>query len=62
MMDETAKIVVHDDLGAGYKKLVVEAPGMAALAAALQNALDTVECNVRVYVSEVSAYSFLRQP
>ena len=39
-----------------------EAPGMAALAAALQNALDTVECNVRVYVSEVSAYSFLRQP
>lgn len=30
MMDETAKIVVHDDLGAGYRKLVVEAPGMAA--------------------------------
>ncbi|MBO4471088.1 MAG: Nif3-like dinuclear metal center hexameric protein [Clostridia bacterium] len=39
-----------------------EAPGMRALASALQNALNTVECKVRIYVSEISAYSFPRQP
>jgi putative NIF3 family GTP cyclohydrolase 1 type 2 len=39
-----------------------EEPGIRALASALQNALNTVECNVRIYVSEISAYSFPRQP
>ena len=39
-----------------------EEPGIRALSAALQKEINTVECNVRIYVSEVSAYSFPRQP
>ncbi len=39
-----------------------EEPGLAAFAEALQNSLDHVECNVRVFVSAVSAYSFIRTP
>ncbi len=39
-----------------------EEPGIRSLAAALQKEANTVECNVRIYVSEVSAYSFPRQP
>ena len=39
-----------------------EEPGLAALAEALQNSLNHVECNVRVFVSAVSAYSFPRTP
>ena len=39
-----------------------EEPGIRALASALQKALNTIECNVRIYVSKVSAYSFPRQP
>lgn len=35
-----------------------EEPGIRALASALQKALNQVECNLRIYVSEVSAYSF----
>ena len=35
-----------------------EEPGIRAFAAALQNAFNTVECNLRIYVSEISAYSF----
>ena len=37
-----------------------EEPGIRALAAALQKTINTVECKVRVYVSDVSAYSFPR--
>ena len=39
-----------------------EEPGLAALSEALQNSLNHVECNVRVFVSAVSAYSFPRTP
>ena len=39
-----------------------EEPGIAALAEALQNTLNHVECNVRVYVSAVPAYTFPRTP
>ena len=39
-----------------------EEPGIRALAAALQKAPDTIECNLRIYVSEITAYSFPRQP
>lgn len=39
-----------------------EEPGIRALAAALQKELNQLECNVRVYVSEKSAYAFPRQP
>ena len=39
-----------------------EEPGLAALAEALQKSLNHVECNVRVFVSAVSAYAFPRQP
>lgn len=39
-----------------------EEPGIRALAAALQKALNQVECNLRIYVSGISAYSFPRQP
>ena len=39
-----------------------EEPGIRALAAALQKQINQVECNVRIYVSEISAYSFPRQP
>ena len=38
-----------------------ENPGIRALAAALQNTPDTVKYHLRIYVSEVSAYSFPRQ-
>lgn len=39
-----------------------EEPGIRSLASALQKELNTVESNMRIYVSEVSAYSFPRQP
>ena len=39
-----------------------EEPGIAALAEALQNAFNHVECNVRVFVSAVSAYTLPRTP
>lgn len=39
-----------------------EEPGLAALAEALQNSLNHVECNVRVYVSAIPAYSYPRTP
>ncbi len=39
-----------------------EEPGLAALAEALQNSLNHVECNVRIFVSAVCAYSFPRRP
>ncbi len=39
-----------------------EEPGIAALAEALQNTLNHVECNVRVFVSAVAAYAFPRNP
>ena len=39
-----------------------EEPGIRALAAALQKIPDIVKCKVRVYMSEISAYSFPRQP
>ena len=39
-----------------------EEPGIRALASALQKEINQVECNVRIYVSEISAYSFPRQP
>ncbi len=38
-----------------------EFPGISVLASALQNALCTIECNVRVYVSEAAAYAFPRK-
>ena len=39
-----------------------EEPGLRALAEALQNSFNHVECNVRVFVSAVSAYAFPRCP
>ncbi len=39
-----------------------EEPGIRALASALQKEVNQVECNLRVYVSDVSAYSFPRKP
>ena len=39
-----------------------EEPGIRALAQALQNSLNTVECNVGVYISEIPAYSFPQHP
>ena len=39
-----------------------EEPGLAVLAEALQSSFNHVECNVRVFVSAVSAYSFPRHP
>ena len=39
-----------------------EEPGIRGLASALQKTLNTVECNMRIYVSDISAYSFPRQP
>ena len=39
-----------------------EEPGIRALALALQNVINTIECTVRIYVSGVSASSFIRQP
>ena len=35
-----------------------EEPGVRALAAALQKEADTVQCNLRIYVSEQAAYAF----
>ena len=32
--------------------------GIGALAAALQKALNQIECNLRIYVSDIAAYSF----
>ena len=39
-----------------------EEPGIRALAEALQKALDAIEWNVGVYVSEVPSYSFPQRP
>ena len=39
-----------------------EEPGIRSLAAALQKDFDKIKCNVRVYVSGIPAYSFVRQP
>ena len=39
-----------------------EEPGIRALASALQKDFNQVKCNMRVYVSGLSAYSFHRQP
>ena len=39
-----------------------EEPGIRSLSVALQKALNQVKCNLRIYVSDVSAYSFPRQP
>ena len=39
-----------------------EEPGIRALAAALQKEFNQLECNMRIYVSETSAYAFPRQP
>ena len=39
-----------------------EEPGIRAFALALQKKLNQLECNVRIYVSEKSAYAFPRQP
>ena len=39
-----------------------EEPGIRALAAALQNGFNQIECNMRIYVSDISAYAFHRQP
>ena len=39
-----------------------EEPGIRSLASALQNMLYRIECNVRIYVSDISAYTFPRQP
>jgi hypothetical protein len=35
-----------------------EEPAMEVLAIALQKALPAIECNLRVYVSEIPAYTF----
>ena len=35
-----------------------EEPGIRLFASALQKAINTIECNMRIYVSGVSAYSF----
>jgi putative NIF3 family GTP cyclohydrolase 1 type 2 len=39
-----------------------EEPGIASLAEALQNAFNHVECNVRVFVSAIPAYTMPRTP
>ena len=39
-----------------------EEPGIRALAQALQNSMNTVKCNVGVYISGIPAYSFPQQP
>ena len=39
-----------------------EEPGIRALASALQKTFNQVKCNVRLYVSDITAYSFPRQP
>ncbi len=35
-----------------------EEPGIRALASALQNVFNKIECNMRIYVSDIYAYSF----
>ena len=35
-----------------------EEPGIRALASALQNVFNKIECNMRIYVSDISAYAF----
>ena len=49
-------------VGLACGHFATEEPGIRALAAALQKALNQVECNLRIYVSGVSAYSFPRHP
>ena len=39
-----------------------ETPGLFALADALQNALNEIECKIRIFKSEKSAYCFPSQP
>ena len=39
-----------------------EEPGIRALAQALQNSMNTLKCNVGVYISEIPAYSFPQHP
>ena len=39
-----------------------ERPGMLVLADALQNALDTVQCNLRIFMSELDSYEIPAQP
>jgi dinuclear metal center YbgI/SA1388 family protein len=66
----TGEIHHHVALAAADAGLVVfecghfatEEPGLRALAQALQNSLNTVECNVGVYISEIPAYSFPQHP
>ena len=65
----TGEIRHHHALAAAGSGIVVlecghyatEAPGIRALAEALQNAFNTVECNVGIFVSEIPAYSFPQQ-
>lgn len=66
----TGEIHHHVALAAADAGLVVfecghfatEEPGIRALAQALQNSLNTLECNVGVYISEIPAYSFPQHP
>ena len=66
----TGEIHHHIALAAVDSGLVVfecghfatEEPGIRALAQALQNSMNTVKCNVGVYISEIPAYSFPQQP
>ena len=52
----------HGIVGFECGHFATEEPGIRALYSALQKALNQVECNVRIYMSETSAYSFPRQP
>jgi dinuclear metal center YbgI/SA1388 family protein len=66
----TGEIHHHVALAAVDSGLVVfecghfatEEPGIRALAQALQNSMNTLKCNVGVYISEIPAYSFPQQP
>ena len=49
-------------IGLACGHFATEEPGIRALAAALQKTINQVECNLRIFVSGVSAYSFPRQP
>ena len=49
-------------IGLACGHYATEEPGIRALADALQKRLNQVECIVRIYVSDISAYSFPRQP
>lgn len=57
-------LAMADDgiIGLECGHFATEEPGIRALASALQNAFNTIECNMRIYVSGVSAYSCPRQP